>query len=753
MAQSSRSFHRLAACILVLSCFGGVWWLLLPEGTEDPVAAVVQMARNLTGDKDKDSDSGSPASSSDASASSADDSASSGASAASTGGASEASDASASSGAALPEAASQNTAAAGESGESQASAQSVTSGRERGSDAESAGQASGRIAPSKGPHEVSAALGSGPAQAVADPQEELLARVEKAMQQPGTTVPGGDSVSGTVENRPPLPDDGRQDSVVTADFARDMGSWMAASYVPPRRDGERGHTSLTLMNVNFRYSNSGTLRSVERDPLKSRSVILNYVFTPGMMEALYHMYAPALVEQMERAARDEGRRHPLDDAHVADMFRVYADRFHRLGTSLDAASAADLLSLSAAIHREAAHEATANDDFARAYTALAQARDRGSSEDVAVQSRRMSESTRIAGMYAERQEQARNNMIHAIRSHASDRTLSSAELLFLGEWLSRRQASEASVHAAADICRRTADLMLRRADRILDPAGGVGRAQGEPSASTESAGEAGIVSETSSARSAASQTRRYSFADRAPSGIEASGRLIRDEASGASPVSASGESAAAPAASSVSAEPSVVSASSPQPSAPSSASSAAPAGDAAPAVPAQPEADAQSAMPASPAPASAVPAAPSSSVAPAGDAAPAAPAQPEADAQSAMPVSPAPASAVPAAPSSSPASASGESAAASAASSVSAELSAVSAASPQPSAAPAGDAVPAAPAQPEADAQSVTPASPAPASAAPAAPFSSVAPASGESAAAPAASAVSAEPSAVPAAL
>ena len=689
MAQSSRSFHRLAACILVLSCFGGVWWLLLPEGTEDPVAAVVQMARNLTGDKDKDSDSGSPASSSEASAASADDSASSsGASAASTGGASEASDASASSGAALPEAASQNTAAAGESGESQASAQSVTSGRERGSDAESAGQASGRIAPSKGPHEVSAALGSGPAQAVADPQEELLARVEKAMQQPGTTVPGGDSVSGTVKNRPPLPDDGRQDSVVTADFARDMGSWMAASYVPPRRDGERGHTSLTLMNVNFRYSNSGTLRSVERDPLKSRSVILNYVFTPGMMEALYRMYAPALVEQMERAARDEGRRHPLDDAHVADMFRVYADRFHRLGTSLDAASAADLLSLSAAIHREAAHEATANDDFARAYTALAQARDRGSSEDVAVQSRRMSESTRIAGMYAERQEQARNNMIHAIRSHASDRTLSSAELLFLGEWLSRRQASEASVHAAADICRRTADLMLRRADRILDPAGGAGRAQGEPSASTESAGEAGIVSETSSARSAASQTRRYSFADRAPSGIEASGRLIRDEASGASPVSASGESAAVPAASSVSAEPSVVSASSPQPSAPSSASSAAPAGDAAPAAPAQPEADAQSVTPASPAPASAVPAAPSSSVAPA----------------------------------------SGESAAVPAASSVSAEPSVVSASSPQPSApssassaAPAGDAAPAAPAQPEADAQSAMPASPAPASAVPAA--------------------------------
>ena len=634
MAQSSRSFRRLAACILVLSCFGGVWWLLLPEGTEDPVEAVVRMVGNPTEGNDKASVDASPeASSTGVSASSTDGPA------APSRVASEASDASASSGApVLPEGASQDAVSAGENGEPQASAQRRTFDRENGvgSDAENGGRVSGRIVHSQGSHEVSAALGSGPAQAVADPQQELLARVEKAMRQPGTTLPGGDSVSGTVENRPPLPDDGRQDSVVTADFARDMGAWMAASYVPPRRDGERGHTSLTLMNVNFRYSNSGTLRSVERNPLKSRSVILNYVFTPGMMEALYRMYAPALVEQMERAARDDGRRNPLDDAHVADMFRVYADRFHRLGNSLDAASAADLLSLSAAIHREAAHEATANDDFARAYTALAQARDRGSSEDVAVQSRRMSESTRIAGMYAERQERARNNMIHAIRSHASDKTLSSAELLFLGEWLSRRQASDASVHAAADICRRTADLMLRRAERILDPAGGAEHEQSASSSSTEN------VSETpSSVRSASSQSRRYSFADMAPSGIEASGRLIRDDAAVSSALPA------APAQPGADAQSALPASSVPASAAPASSSSATPASGEPAIAPADVPASAASAeasSSASPVSSSQPSASPAVS-----SAAPAAPAQPGADAQSALSASSAPASAAPAA--------------------------------------------------------------------------------------------------------
>ncbi|WP_077071350.1 hypothetical protein [Mailhella massiliensis] len=316
--------------------------------------------------------------------------------------------------------------------------------------------------------EVSAAISTQPRPAPSDPAAELLARVEKAMEETGPALPGGDSASGTVENRPPAVDETRQDSVVTGAFVRDLARWLAASYVPSRREDRSGRSTATLVQGNFRYSNSGTLRSVERDPLKGRSGVLNYVFTPGMLEALYRMYAPRLVEEMELAARSRGRQ-SLSDAQVADMFMVYAGEFQRLSVSLEAASAVDLPALAASIRRAAEKEADANDDFARAYTALSMAREAGNSDEVAIQSRRMAESSHVAGMYAARQERARDDMAYALRRKAAGKALPDAELVFLGEWLSRRHASVEAIRAAADVCGRMAGLCEERARAVTAP--------------------------------------------------------------------------------------------------------------------------------------------------------------------------------------------------------------------------------------------------------------------------------------------
>ncbi len=394
MADSSRTFRKMTACVLVLCCLGGTVWFLLPEGKIPVVDEARNAVRNLTG-QDSKSDVSNPTLSTD-------------------------------------------------------------DAKAKSDDAQVAG----------GSRQVAAPLNDGPRPVPLDPQAELLSRVEKAMQQTISASSDGDSVSGSVENRPPEPDASRKDSVVTPRFVSDMAAWLASAYVPSHHEGRSGRTSVSLVQANFRYSNSGTLRSAERDPLKSRSSILNYVFTPGMLEALYRMYAPSFMEEMERCAR-ETRRNPLSEAQVADMFDVYADKFQRLAVSLDAAASVDLPALSAAIHREAGHEAAANDNFARAYMALSLARESGNRDEVAIQSRRMAENTRVAGMHAERQERARNDMAYAIRRKAEGKALSSSELLFLGEWLSRRHCSVEAVRAAADVCRRMAEQMHDRAEEIL----------------------------------------------------------------------------------------------------------------------------------------------------------------------------------------------------------------------------------------------------------------------------------------------
>ena len=335
------------------------------------------------------------------------------------------------------------------------------------SGAEERGEAADAAKQENTPREVGAALNTGERPVPLDPQAELLARVDRAMDKPGPAAPDGDSASGRVVNEPPRTDADRRDSVVTPRFVNDVAGWLAAHYIPSHHEGRGGRSTVTLVQVNARYSNSGTLRSVERDPLKSRASILNYVFTPGMLEVLYRMYAHPFMDELERAARQSRRVHPLSDAQVADMFSVYADKFRRLAVSLDAASGADLPALSASIRREAEHEARANDSFARAYMALSAARESGNRDEIAIQSRRMAESTRVAGMYAERQERARNDMAYAIRRNVEGHALSSSELLFLGEWLSRRNCSVESVRAAADVCRRMAEQMTQRADDIL----------------------------------------------------------------------------------------------------------------------------------------------------------------------------------------------------------------------------------------------------------------------------------------------
>lgn len=392
MASSSRSFRKIAACVLVLCCLGGAAWYFLPEKVESTVESARNAVRNLTGKTtEKTDEAGTPA------------------------------------------------------------------------DVSSASSAAGE---ENTPRQVGAALTTEGRPEPVDPQAELLARVDRAMTSSGAAAPDGDSASGKVTDQAPAPAAEHRDSVVTPRFVSDMAGWLASKYIPSHHEGRGGRSAVTLVQANARYSNSGTLRSVERDPLKSRSSILNYVFTPGMLEALYRMYSPAFIEEMERSAR-AARRTPLTDAQVADMFEVYAEKFRRLAVSLDASSTVDLPALSAAILREAGHESDANESFARAYMALSLAREHGDRDEIAIQSRRMAESTRMAGMYADRQERARNDMVYAIRRKAEGQALSSAELLFLGEWLSRRRCSVESMQTAADVCRRMAEQMTRRADDIL----------------------------------------------------------------------------------------------------------------------------------------------------------------------------------------------------------------------------------------------------------------------------------------------
>ena len=334
------------------------------------------------------------------------------------------------------------------------------------------GTSSSRIPEARSSQMVAAPLSHRPpVQADADgarPELELVA--EKMLGVRGSVLEGGDEVAGTVRTDAPMPQEKRQDSVVTGAFVRDLARWMADSYVPPRRAGSSGSTSATLAKANERFSSSRTLRSLEKDPLKARASVLRYVFQPNMLEVLYRMYGPELVEELEAAVRRKGQGAEQADARVADVFSVYAEKFRRTATSLQAASRVDIKSLGGAVRRAAQGEAAANKDFARAYTAHAIAREEGNTYEAKMQSSIMVESARVASMYVQKQETARRTLTAALQKAAGKRSLDAGETLFLGEWLARHGVSSASAKAASDIFRRMAEQFEARAEAVLVPA-------------------------------------------------------------------------------------------------------------------------------------------------------------------------------------------------------------------------------------------------------------------------------------------
>lgn len=322
-----------------------------------------------------------------------------------------------------------------------------------------------RIQEKHSPLEVAAAINTGERPLELSPQDRLNARVDAALEE-ARPMEGGPGVSAALTSKEAEPEPKKQDPVVTGAFVEDLAFWLASSYVPAA-DGKRGTSAVTLKRANARYSTSGTLRSTESDTFKARKAILRYVCSPGMLEALYRLYAPEFLDQLDKAARLPRRSGTLSDAQTADMFRVYAGLLRRTAVALEAASRTDVVSLAAVIRRADSSEKEANGEFARAYNALAAAREAGDLTQAARQSERMAQSARSAGVFDERKQNARLALAKALRAKAKGATLPDEELVFLGEWLARHRCTPAATSTAAAICARLAGELAARAESVM----------------------------------------------------------------------------------------------------------------------------------------------------------------------------------------------------------------------------------------------------------------------------------------------
>ena len=316
------------------------------------------------------------------------------------------------------------------------------------------------------PRQVSGSLNSGPRPRQLSAEEKRDARVEEALAAT-SRMDGGDSASGSLSENAAQPVKEAHDPVVTPHFVSELAAWLANSYKPAANGDGLGKSAVTLRSANARFSLSPALRSAERDALKGRSAILRYVYSPGMLEALYRMYGPALLAELEDAARS-GRR-SFDQAQTAAMFRLYSGKLASVASALEAASRLDVPAMVKPIRQAAAQEEAASEAFAKAYAAHSEAREAGKREAMDRHSARMVQSIREASQADARKERVRQNVVHALKQNMTGTPLSDADLIFLAEWLERRKASKEAVSASASICRRLSAEMAAKAAELHSP--------------------------------------------------------------------------------------------------------------------------------------------------------------------------------------------------------------------------------------------------------------------------------------------
>ena len=316
------------------------------------------------------------------------------------------------------------------------------------------------------PRQVSGSLNSGPRPRQLSAEEKRDARVEEALAAT-SRMDGGDSASGSLSENAAQPVKEAHDPVVTPHFVSELAAWLANSYKPAAKGDGLGKSAVTLRSANARFSLSPALRSAERDALKGRSAILRYVYSPGMLEALYRMYGPALLAELEDAARS-GRR-SFDQAQTAGMFRLYSGKLASVASALEAASRLDVPAMVKPIRQAAAQEEAASEAFAKAYAAHSEAREAGNREAMDRHSARMVQSIREASQADARKERVRQNVVHALKQNMTGTPLSDADLIFLAEWLERRKASKEAVSASASICRRLSAEMAAKAAELHSP--------------------------------------------------------------------------------------------------------------------------------------------------------------------------------------------------------------------------------------------------------------------------------------------
>ncbi len=247
------------------------------------------------------------------------------------------------------------------------------------------------------------------------------------------------------------------DSVITPRFVRSLARWMADHYTPAAKKGGKGRisASLSAANTAFGQSMSG-LRYVGGDSTSGRAFVLNHAWSPGMLEALYRMYDESFVLAMRDAAAKRSKG-GLNAGQTADMFRAYAGQFRQLDAGLrGVAETPDLDARVGELRKADQQIGQARKDLASLVRSYESAIKQGDSARADELRARMEKTSQRIQKATSARTRAERSLTAEIRRKAGGNAPDDATLLYLAQWVERRDSGPDSAAVAADLLGRMA---------------------------------------------------------------------------------------------------------------------------------------------------------------------------------------------------------------------------------------------------------------------------------------------------------
>lgn len=252
------------------------------------------------------------------------------------------------------------------------------------------------------------------------------------------------------------------DAIVTPAFALDLARYLAGHYWPQgshlsAKNGPYSSASLSAAGQRYGLELVGfasTRPEAQRDYLRDRALVLNYIYKPAMLTALSRLYVDRFADALAEAGLKESRTLDgvtavLKEEEVAAMLHFYADYSRALGAALQAYTEerdAPSLVLQYTKARENTDQANMHFDEARFRVDNAREMKKEQAVQEALQDMKKAEQEFRKAMLE--QEQAKEAVV-GFMGKGTARRLDDQELLYIAAWAARRGVSAIPAHEAA----------------------------------------------------------------------------------------------------------------------------------------------------------------------------------------------------------------------------------------------------------------------------------------------------------------